>query len=122
MSVHCELSQLAQVKKPFTGNFGQKPDDVAHAMLDGIDSFARQNPNSCVKRIRVVIFQQSMLRDFRKCALKKAGGKKGFLSAVSSAISRAKGQSLGSRCHMQMPASRARSSPSRSSPLLSSKR
>ena len=78
----------------FTGNLGEKPDDVAQAMLDGIDSFAQQNPNSCLKRIRIVIFQQSMLRDFKKCSLKKAAGKKRVLSGVSSAISRAKGQSV----------------------------
>ena len=68
---------------------GSSSSTMADAMLDAIERFTQQKPDSSMKLVKIVIFQQSMLKSFRKCALKKASGKKGGLSSV---FGRVKGQ------------------------------
>ena len=61
-------------------------------MLDAIERFTEKNPESSLKLVKIVIFQQSMMQSFRKCAMKKASGKKGWLHEVSALFGRVKGQ------------------------------
>ena len=68
---------------------GYSSSSMADAMLDAIESFTQQKPDSPLKLVKIVIFQQSMLKSFRKCAFKKASGKKGLWSSV---IGHVKGQ------------------------------
>ena len=67
---------------------------MADVMLDSIERFTEQNPESSLKLVKIVIFQQSMMQSFRKCAMKKARGKKGWLHGVSALFGRVKGQLL----------------------------
>ena len=75
-------------------------------MLDAFDRFTNQNPESSLKLLKIVIFQQSMMESFKKQALKKAKGKKWSIVArivsavkscgatVKSMFDRALGQSM----------------------------
>ena len=65
---------------------------MADAMLDSIERFTEQNPESSLKLVKIVIFQQSMMQSFRKSAYNKARGKKGWLHGMSELFERVKGQ------------------------------
>ena len=64
---------------------------MADTMLDAIERFTEQNPESSLKLVKIVIFQQSMMQSFRKCVMKKARGKKGVLHGVSTWLGRVTG-------------------------------
>jgi len=65
---------------------------MAHTMLDAIERFTEQNPESSLKLVKIVIFKQSMMQSFRKSAYEKARGKKGWLHGISAFFERVKGQ------------------------------
>ncbi|KAI0240474.1 hypothetical protein LSAT2_008789 [Lamellibrachia satsuma] len=47
------------------------PSDIARKMLDALESFATHNVVTCLKMVRIVIFQASMLEAFRNYAKRK---------------------------------------------------
>ncbi|KAK2181573.1 hypothetical protein NP493_393g05033 [Ridgeia piscesae] len=78
-----------------TGVMGLSPSEMAHTMLDAIERFTEQNPESSLKLVKIVIFKQSMMQSFRKSAYEKARGKKGWLHGISAFFERVKGAFFG---------------------------
>ncbi|XP_074949069.1 protein mono-ADP-ribosyltransferase PARP14 [Phalacrocorax aristotelis] len=64
----CELMMYRSVAFPAigTGQAGQNPAKVADNMLDAIVEFASKRSVQYLKKIKIVIFQTNMLRDFYK--------------------------------------------------------
>ncbi|NWI32443.1 PAR14 polymerase, partial [Sula dactylatra] len=62
----CELMMYRSVAFPAigTGQAGQNPAEVADNMLDAIVEFASKRSVQHLKKIKIVIFQTNMLRDF----------------------------------------------------------
>jgi len=55
-------------------------------MLDAFERFTNQNPESSLKLLKIVIFQQSMMDSFKKQALKKANEKKWSIKRIVSVV------------------------------------
>ncbi|KAI0233129.1 hypothetical protein LSAT2_016611 [Lamellibrachia satsuma] len=54
-----------------TGAHALSPSDIARKMLDSLESFTTHNVVTCLKMVRIVIFQASMLQNFRNYAQSK---------------------------------------------------
>ncbi|NXL45217.1 PAR14 polymerase, partial [Podilymbus podiceps] len=69
----CELKMYKSVAFPAigTGQAGQSPAKVADAMLDAIVEFASKRSVQHLKKIKIVIFQANMLKDFYESMKKK---------------------------------------------------
>ncbi|XP_064012545.1 protein mono-ADP-ribosyltransferase PARP14-like [Pogoniulus pusillus] len=71
----CELRMYRSVAFPAigTGQAKQSPSKVADNMLDAIMEFASRSAVQHLKKIRIVIFQTNMLRDFYESLKRKEG-------------------------------------------------
>ncbi|XP_067995153.1 protein mono-ADP-ribosyltransferase PARP14-like isoform X2 [Melanerpes formicivorus] len=71
----CELRKYQSVAFPAigTGQAGQSPSKVADDMLDAIVEFASKRSVQHLKKIKIVIFQTNMLRDFYESMKKREG-------------------------------------------------
>ncbi|NXF57405.1 PAR14 polymerase, partial [Ciccaba nigrolineata] len=69
----CELRMYKSVAFPAigTGRAGQSPAKVADDMLDAIVEFARKRSVQHLKKIKIIIFQTNMLRDFYESMKKR---------------------------------------------------
>ncbi|TRZ02744.1 hypothetical protein DNTS_005427 [Danionella cerebrum] len=64
----CDGQKLTSIALPAigTGQAGQSASQVADSMMDGIIDFFRKTPQSSLKLIRLVVFQDAMLPDFHR--------------------------------------------------------
>ncbi|NWY57574.1 PAR15 polymerase, partial [Chionis minor] len=71
----CERRKYKSVAFPAigTGQAGQSPAKVADAMLDAIVEFASKTSVQHLKKIKIIIFQSNMLRDFYESMKKREG-------------------------------------------------
>ncbi|NXK17653.1 PAR14 polymerase, partial [Arenaria interpres] len=71
----CEQRKYKSVSFPAigTGQAGQCPAKVADEMLDAIVEFATKTSVQHLKKIKIIIFQANMLRDFYKSMKKREG-------------------------------------------------
>ncbi|NXO58353.1 PAR15 polymerase, partial [Aramus guarauna] len=69
----CELKMYKSVAFPAigTGQAGQSPAKVADDMLDAIVEFASKRSVKHLKKIKIIIFQTNMLRDFHESMKKR---------------------------------------------------
>ena len=62
---------------------------MADAMLDAVVDMKAQSAQSCLKVVRIVIFQEAMMKDFLSRMEKKAGSDKqnsGFLGKLKGVL------------------------------------
>nr|XP_055063231.1 protein mono-ADP-ribosyltransferase PARP14-like [Misgurnus anguillicaudatus] len=84
----CEANQLSSVAFPAlgTGQGGANPAVVADAMVDAVVDFVKKKKPAYVKLVKFLIFQTSMVADFKQSMLKRSGEKveeeKGFVDKV----------------------------------------
>ncbi|XP_065146256.1 uncharacterized protein [Paramisgurnus dabryanus] len=73
----CEANQLSSVAFPAlgTGQGGANPADVADAMVDAVVDFVKKKKPAYVKHVKFLIFQTSMVADFKQSMLKRSGEK-----------------------------------------------
>ncbi|NXT52391.1 PAR14 polymerase, partial [Pluvianellus socialis] len=71
----CERRKYKSVAFPAigTGQAGQSPAKVADAMLDAIVEFVSKTSVQHLKKIKIIIFQSNMLRDFYESMKKREG-------------------------------------------------
>uniref|UniRef100_A0A8B9GIK0 Poly [ADP-ribose] polymerase n=1 Tax=Amazona collaria TaxID=241587 RepID=A0A8B9GIK0_9PSIT len=84
----CELRMYKSVAFPAigTGQAGQSPAKVADDMLDAIVEFARKRHVQHLQKIKIVIFQTNMLKDFYRSMKKREGANSSTINSCMSLL------------------------------------
>ncbi|KAJ7996607.1 hypothetical protein DPEC_G00238810 [Dallia pectoralis] len=71
----CEENKVTSVSFPAlgTGQGGASPSAVADAMIDAVVDFVRKKKKPCVKTVKILIFQTTMLAEFHKSMKTRVG-------------------------------------------------
>uniref|UniRef100_A0A667WYB2 Poly [ADP-ribose] polymerase n=1 Tax=Myripristis murdjan TaxID=586833 RepID=A0A667WYB2_9TELE len=56
-----------------TGQGGASPSAVADAMIDAVVDFVRKKPQSCVRTVKILIFQTNMMKEFHRSMRRREG-------------------------------------------------
>nr|XP_020500425.1 protein mono-ADP-ribosyltransferase PARP14-like isoform X1 [Labrus bergylta] len=89
--LQCEKNSLTSVSFPAigTGQGNVQAKHVADAMLDAVIDVLSQNTSTKLQKVRIVIFQQPMLKDFHRSMQEreeKKGASQGWLGSITSTI------------------------------------
>ncbi|XP_060909810.1 poly(ADP-ribose) polymerase family member 14-related sequence 1 isoform X2 [Labrus mixtus] len=91
----CERNSLTSVSFPAigTGQGNVQAKQVADAMLDAVIDVLSQNTSTKLQKVRIIIFQQPMLKDFHSSmqereegAKEKKGAAQGWLGSITSKV------------------------------------